>query len=202
MEPSISTVDFVLGTYKVYDADLQADVDKDVKGQYYTVSGVEDGNHNPRPLSMAELVMVICLARAGEKEEAVIDLMKQMSNTTATLNSLTDIESRLLDGKSLSTMTGSFYYNGTTYTKAIDFLRAVGINITTWSVLPGIENVSTPIDDIISDIESKMDSMNSFSQEKMIELQSETNKRDQAYDMITNILKSLNSTEMGIVNNI
>ena len=43
--------------------------------------------------------------------------------------------------------------------------------------------------------------MNSFSQQKMIELQSETNKRDQAYDMITNILKSINTVQVGIVNN-
>ena len=57
-------------------------------------------------------------------------------------------------------------------------------------------------DTLITNIESKMDSLNSFSQQKMIELQSETNKRDQAYDMITNILKSLNTVEVGIVNNI
>ncbi|MBP5300478.1 MAG: hypothetical protein J6Y80_03640, partial [Victivallales bacterium] len=58
------------------------------------------------------------------------------------------------------------------------------------------------LNQLITDIESKMDSMNSFSQQKMIELQSETNKRDQAYDMITNILKSLNTVQIGISNNI
>ena len=57
-------------------------------------------------------------------------------------------------------------------------------------------------DELYSEIESKMDSLNSFSQEKMIELQSETNKRDQAYDIITNVLKSLNNTQVGIANNI
>ena len=57
-------------------------------------------------------------------------------------------------------------------------------------------------DELITQIESKMDSLNSFSQQKMIELQSETNKRDQAYDMITNILKSLNTVQVGISNNI
>ena len=46
-----------------------------------------------------------------------------------------------------------------------------------------------------------MDSLNSFSQQKMIELQSETNKRDQAYNLITNILKSLNTVQVGISNN-
>jgi hypothetical protein len=56
-------------------------------------------------------------------------------------------------------------------------------------------------EDFITQIEAKMDEKNSFSQQKMIELQSLTNKRDQSYDMISNILKSLNTTMTGIVNN-
>ncbi|MBR1836138.1 MAG: hypothetical protein IJ783_02510, partial [Kiritimatiellae bacterium] len=55
--------------------------------------------------------------------------------------------------------------------------------------------------DFITALEAKMDEMNSFSQQKMIELQSLTNKRDQSYDMISNVLKSLNTTMTGIVNN-
>jgi hypothetical protein len=47
-----------------------------------------------------------------------------------------------------------------------------------------------------------MDSHNSFSQQTMIDLQSQTAKRDQSYDMISNILKSLNTTLMTNVNNI
>ena len=35
----------------------------------------------------------------------------------------------------------------------------------------------------------------------MIELQSLTNKRDQSYDMISNVLKSLNTTIIGNINN-
>ena len=35
----------------------------------------------------------------------------------------------------------------------------------------------------------------------MIELQSQTSKRDQSYDMISNVLKSLNTVQVGIVNN-
>ncbi len=54
----------------------------------------------------------------------------------------------------------------------------------------------------ITAIESTMDSLNSFSQETMIDLQSQTNKRDQAYDMAANILKSLNGVQIGIANNL
>ena len=46
-----------------------------------------------------------------------------------------------------------------------------------------------------------MDELNTFSQQKMIELQSLTNKRDQSYDMISNILKSLNTVLTGTVGN-
>ena len=54
---------------------------------------------------------------------------------------------------------------------------------------------------LITDIEAKMDSLNSFSQQTMIDLQSLTAKRDQSYDMISNILKSLNTTLLANVNN-
>ncbi|MBR4518290.1 MAG: hypothetical protein IKO65_04735 [Victivallales bacterium] len=68
---------------------------------------------------------------------------------------------------------------------------------------PNATDVTLPSgDELITAIESKMDSLNSFSQQKMIELQSETNKRDQSYDLITNILKSLNTVQVGISNNI
>ncbi len=54
----------------------------------------------------------------------------------------------------------------------------------------------------VSKIESTMDSLNSFSQEIMIDLQSQTNKRDQAYDMAANMLKSLYTVHTGIANNL
>lgn len=54
----------------------------------------------------------------------------------------------------------------------------------------------------IKEIEQMMDSLNSFSQQTMIDLQSLTNKRDQSYDMASNIIKSLNTTLMAIANNL
>ena len=322
---SISAVEFNLGTYKVYDATTGQDVNATVTGNVYTVAGVTNADGSLRKLSMAELVMVVCLARAAEKEKAVIDLMKEMSDNTDILNGLTDIETKLIDGTSLNSITdkylyqgnlysakeflaivlggatpvipevdpslselwnqlsnkhivdieGSFVYEGTTYTKGYKYIYAMGISTYTPSEMLNFQsacgyadslsngavlsdsdlqqlslycNISLPsgstkadlvqaIDDkykmdvmndvlnktsgmeedpyvsnpssylpsstdqLITDIESKMDSLNSFSQQKMIELQSETNKRDQAYDMITNILKSLNTVQVGIANN-
>ncbi len=317
---TISRVEFDLSTLKTYNETTQAFEDAELKGSLYTVAGVTDATGALRRLSMAELVMVVCLARAAEKERAVVELMKEMSNTTDVLNALTEIEMKLIEGQALNTITGSWKYDGQTYTKAVDFLGAIGILpidenklqnrnslstlaaelenasvfqcggtyywdgyyrngygileqsgslsgtyndisasdayykaaeliirgnvpltheesfdlVTTYpgiipegtaedagyqieslfyqnSVRDKIEEIINTMqvvtgtipstDQLITDIESKMDSMNSFSQQKMIELQSETNKRDQAYDMITNILKSMHTVQVGIVNN-
>ena len=43
---------------------------------------------------------------------------------------------------------------------------------------------------------------NTFSQETMIKLQSQTTKRDQAYDMISNVLKSFSTVMTATVNNV
>ena len=47
-----------------------------------------------------------------------------------------------------------------------------------------------------------MDSQNSFSQQTMIDLQALTAKRDQTYDMISNVLKSLYTTLASNANNL
>ena len=328
--PTISSVDFNVAQFRNYDATQAMYVNGDtIKGSLYTVEGVTDPlTGELRHLSIAELVMVICLARAAEKEQAVIDLMKTMSDNTSILENLTDIETKLLAGSSVGSITdkytykglmysaedflaivlgdapastshtdvdemitlwnqldshhivdvtGSYSYDNTTYTKAYDFLYYSGMNyMSTYHALAfhnvclfadsladgatlsyddvvgissygGVDNVWYPdmtkedlvqeIDnkykndllnyvqtlgwssetgnvpnassylpsdkeELITKIESKMDSLNSFSQQKMIELQSETNKRDQSYDLVTNFIKSLNTVEVGIVNNI
>jgi phospholipid N-methyltransferase len=68
------------------------------------------------------------------------------------------------------------------------------------SDVPSSANASST--DFITKLEAKMDEKNSFSQQSMIELQSLTNKRDQSYDMISNVLKSLNTTLVGNANNL
>lgn len=142
----------------------------------YTMAGVNGG----RPLSISQLVMAICLARATELEASIIGLMEKLDEASTDLETLTAIESDLVAGKGLTS-------------KQIETLKnEYGIT------------VSVPYDpnDVITQIESKMDSLNTLSQETMIDLQSQTNKRDQAYDMIANILKSLNTVLVTNVNNL
>ena len=165
----------------------------------YTVEGVENADGSLRQLSIGQLVMAICLNRAAKLEADIIALMEEMSATSAQLAALTDIENDILDGGANmdNINTSHVTYDGQDYT-FYDFLVNV-MGFSPSDVPTGFADGSNT--DLITLIESKMDEKNSFSQQKMIELQSLTNKRDQSYDMISNILKSLNTTMTGIVNN-
>ena len=55
---------------------------------------------------------------------------------------------------------------------------------------------------VISVLEDKMDSLNTISQDTLIQLQSLTAKRDQTYDLVSNALKSFNTVLVGNANNI
>jgi len=184
----------------------------------YTVEGVTNEDGSLRQLSIGQLVMAICLQRASELETQIIALMEEMNTTSQQLEIMTSIEEKVIgwstrsspphDGKyehlyhdeDKISAPGS-EYDGKTME---EFLRAMGV------IGDGIQCVrfkgdpdpnDIMYDDFITQIEAKMDEKNSFSQQKMIELQSITNKRDQSYDMISNVLKSLNTVLVGNVNN-
>ncbi|MBQ9430693.1 MAG: hypothetical protein IJU44_03990 [Kiritimatiellae bacterium] len=161
----------------------------------YTVEGVTNADGSLRALSIGQLVMAICLQRAAELETSIIALMEEMNSTSAKLENMTTIETQVLAG-TVSMTSATVTYDGTSYTYKNFLVNIVGMSS---SDVPDSASVSSS--DFITALEAKMDEMNSFSQQKMIELQSLTNKRDQSYDMISNVLKSLNTTMTGIVNN-
>ena len=161
----------------------------------YTVDGVTNADGSLRLLSIGQLVMAICLQRAAELEDSIIALMEEMNSTSAQLELMTQIETDILAG-TVSMTSKTLTYNGTSYTYKNFLVNVVGMSS---SDVPDSASASSA--DFISALEAKMDEKNSFSQQKMIELQSLTNKRDQSYDMISNVLKSLNTTMTGIVNN-
>jgi hypothetical protein len=68
--------------------------------------------------------------------------------------------------------------------------------------VPETGTVNAKSTDFLAALETEMDSKNSFSQQTMIQLQSQTTKRDQAYDMVSNVLKSVNNTLVGNANNL
>ena len=173
----------------------------------YTVEGVTNVDGSLRQLSIGQLVMAICLNRASKLEADIIALMEEMSTTSAQLADMTKIEQAVIDDFAANQNGHAYDLNNVTVTSstsAVQLLRDLEVINSSQTYVRNDEILSVAdimYDDFITQIESKMDEKNSFSQQKMIELQSLTNKRDQSYDMISNILKSLNTTMTGIVNN-
>ena len=173
----------------------------------YTVEGVTNADGSLRQLSIGQLVMAICLSRASKLEADISALMEEMSTTSAQLADMTKIEQAVIDDFAANQSGHAYNLNNVTVTSstsAVKLLRDLGVINSTQQYVRNdsiLSNADIMYDDFITQIESKMDEKNSFSQQKMIELQSLTNKRDQSYDMISNILKSLNTTMTGIVNN-
>ena len=174
----------------------------------YTVEGVTNVDGSLRQLSIGQLVMAICLSRASKLEADIIALMEEMSTTSAQLADMTKIEQAVIDDFAANQNGHAYNINNVSISSSTDgavkLLRDLGVINSTQQYVRNdsiLSNADIMYDDFITQIESKMDEKNSFSQQKMIELQSLTNKRDQSYDMISNILKSLNTTMTGIVNN-
>ena len=159
----------------------------------YTVEGVINEDGSLRQLSIGQLVMAVCLGRAAEMENRIISKMTEMENASAQLELMTQIENEILAG-TVNLDDKSLQYNDKSYTYKNFLTEIMGM-----SDVPASANASST--DFITKLEAKMDEKNSFSQQSMIELQSLTNKRDQSYDMISNVLKSLNTTLVGNANN-
>ena len=172
---------------------------------YYTVEGVNNPDGTPRALSIGQLVMALCLQRATELEAEIIKIVEDLNKTSEDLERLTEIETAIVNATDSSVNLKTTKLKGTDISY-YDFLTKpekaenpgdpVGMGLKN---VPETANSSS--EQLITDIEAKMDSHNSFSQQTMIDLQSQTAKRDQSYDMISNILKSLHTTLMTNVNN-
>ena len=191
------------------------DTGRYLTANFYTVDGVTNADGSLRQLSIGQLIMAICLNRASKLETDIIALMEEMNATSAELKIMTTIEEKVVGWTTADPQPHPGYehlyhdtisgtgtnYDGKTY---MDVLRSMGIigdgiECVRWSGNKDPNDIM--YDDFITALESKMDEKNTFSQQKMIELQSLTNKRDQSYDMISNVLKSLNTTIIGNINN-
>lgn len=165
--------------------------------RYYTVPGVTNPDGTPRALSIGQLVMALCLQRATELEAEIVRIVEDLNKTSEDLERLTEIETAIVNATDSSVDLKNTKLVGTDISY-YDFLTKSEYEIELKSVPVTADSSS---EQLITDIEAKMDSHNSFSQQTMIDLQSQTAKRDQSYDMISNILKSLNTTLMTNVNN-
>ena len=162
-----------------------------LSGSCYFVEGIfAEGSSALRPLSIGQLVMALCLARATELEAEIVETANTLESSTEKLENLAEIENAIVgaeEGAAID-LKARRLSSGVTY-HAYLTQSAYGIS------LPSVpDRADSSSGDLISEIESRMDSLNSFSQQTMIDIQAKVNKRDQSYDMLTNILKSLYTT--------
>ena len=212
-----------IGVDQIYLSMTDPDTGEYMTANVYTVDGVYEADGvTLRRLSVGQLVMALCLKRATDLETGYFytdpttgdevyeqgivgrhhptngryypGYMDDVEDSSEQLRCMTEIENAVLSSSvtlSLKTVT----YNGIEYTYD-DFLSNV----------IGIDNVPSTADkdseEFLEAIEAAMDEKNSFSQETMIKLQSQTTKRDQAYDMISNVLKSFSTVMTATVNNV
>ena len=151
-------------------------------------------------LSIGQLVMALCLERAVAKEKEIIDIMNSLNLTSSELEALTTIETDAVaatDSSKLKLKEKTLTYDGDSYTYYAFLDEVIKLDSVPETVGPSDEEYNT----LITALEQAMDQRNSINQQTMIELQSSTSKRDQAYDMISNILKSLGNVLTGTVNN-
>lgn len=187
---------------QIYLSMQSTDTGEYLMANVYTLPGVcEVDGKTPRLLSIGQLVMALCLQRAAELETDIVRKMNTLEHTTRQLELMTQIETEILEG-SVNMKSRTVEYLGKVYT-FYDFLTA---NDETIDLTLNMDNVPDTVDasntKFLTDLEATMDSKNTFSQTTMIELQSQTTKRDQAYDMVSNILKSINTVLIGNANNL
>ena len=174
----------------------------------YTIEGVTEPDGTPRLMSIGQLVMAICLQRASALEDEIIGVMDKINANTQTLDALTTVESALvaigLSDKFNANTT--FDYNGQTISYYNFLTGAAESGYAGLSGLPALDSNGKwdydQVQTVISLVEDKMDSLNTISQDTLIQLQSLTAKRDQTYDLVSNVLKSLNNVLVGNANNL
>ena len=200
-----------IGVDQIYLSMTSPDTGEYMTANVYTVDGVYEADGvTLRRLSIGQLVMALCLKRATDLEsgysyvnpetgetkhvDGVIDMMGKVEDTSGQLECMTEIENAVLESE-VDMKSKKVKYNNVEYTY-YDFLTNV----------MELDNVPSTADkdsqEFLESLESKMDELNSFSQETMIKLQSATTKRDQTYDMISNILKSFSTVLTATVNNV
>ena len=201
-------VDQIYLSMTAHDLDTGMDTGEYLAANVYTVEGVTNADGSLRRLSIGGLVMALCLKRAhdlemgyddsltGQHVDGIVEIMSSLEATTELLERMTEIETNVLDGN-VNLKTKKLWYQGVEMTY-YEFLTTC----TEVENVPETGTVNEKSTDFLAALEAEMDSKNSFSQQTMIQLQSQTTKRDQAYDMVSNVLKSVNNTLVGNANNL
>lgn len=215
----------MIGEFKVGTIDLSSY--NDVTGlkntaTVYWVDGID------RPLPLAQLVMAICFERAAKMEEEVVKLMNTLATTTKAIEDLAWFENVLVEFSDKGIYRAGVTPGDSNPIWGCDWGKILksekdlpegcmwrgrnGDKLGRWTEwliekcgikeLPvGTTQENYSIDEVskvLDSIETKLDSLNTTSQKDMIKLQSETTKRDQTYDLITAMVKSIGGVNSSI----
>lgn len=182
----------------------------------YRVEGID------RQLSIGELVMAICLNSATELERQIVEKMEASARNTAKLEKMTALQTALVAWQS-ETQEAQATGTATISRNVVDLARYVeGIDLDGYddwiAYLTDEETIGLKlsiteyggedgfsydqISSLIEEISSGMDSLNTVSQSEMIDLQVLTNRRDERYNLISNVAKSFNTVLISNANNL
>ena len=179
---------------------MKSSMGEQLTANVYTVEGIYNTDGRLRELSIGQLVMAVCLNRAAELEGIVVALMETLARQSANINALSKVQEKLLEYKGTDPYTDKALSEQISYYDANQASKTSNSTSTILSAL-GV-STSVTYDDVIKEIDNKLNQLNSVSQETLIEIQSKTSKRDDTYNLMTNVLKSLNSTLVGNANNL
>lgn len=177
----------------------------------YTLEGVTNEDGSLRLMSISQLVMAICLSRATELESGIVGIMETMAEKTDQLDRYSRVESDIANWQKDNPTTEltqeiitankdkypDMYEALSDSANLASFLSEIGVSDTSKSSWKPDE-----LDELMQKIEEQMDSLNTISQELLIDIQSLTSKRDDTYSLISNVLKSLYTVMTGNINNL
>lgn len=182
-------------TFKIASIDLSM---KGVDGNaltanVYTIESLTTADGQLRQLSIGQLVMALCLTRASEIEAKIVAKMEALASDSASLEKLTALDKDLVEWQAENANNTSARWEK--YATYADALALAGYSTSRTFTYSEVET-------LISEVESKMDSLNSTSQTTLIDIQSLTATRDDTYNLVSNVLKSFQTVMIGNVNNL
>ena len=184
-----------MATFEIASINLSMkDADGDpLTANVYKLEGVKNADGSLREMSIGQLVMALCLSRATEVEAKIVATMETMAANSADLENLTALDKDLVEW-----LAANENNKNAIWTKYADYKYALA--------LAGHPNARfcsyAQVETLVSDVEAKMDSPNSVSQTTLIDIQSLTATRDDTYNLVSNVLKSLQTVLIGNVNNL
>lgn len=176
----------------------------------YTLEGVTNADGSLRQMSIGQLCMAICLQRASKLETELVELMNDMATNSDNLQFLSEIEQAVVDAYSQAPSSKS-----TTVEIAMtdsDWKRFQELMVECGQVKPGEDGsycsrtsgklVVSDVDSFCSYVEAGMDTLNTTSQELLIDIESITAKRDDTYTLVSNLTKVCYQTLSGNIANL